>query len=95
MQAIGGKKKYVSANVIHYPNGQCCPTVIEVDQKPYVIQRILEVRPVPKAYQLDASEYYVVEVNGRECILFREEQQWFVIPGLVRRSDGKKQGKNS
>ena len=84
MPADLNEKKYVSVSVIHYPSGQCCPTVMEVDGKAYVIQRIFENKPVPQKHRLDAMEYFAVEVNGKERFLFRNGQRWFIIPGLVR-----------
>ncbi len=84
MATIRDEKKYVAVSVIHVPNGQCLPTVMEVDGRPYVIQRVFENRRMPGKYQSEAMEYFAVEVNGKERFLFRDGQRWFVIPGLVR-----------
>ena len=84
MATIHDEKKYVAVSVIHFPTGQCLPTVMEVDGKPYVIQRIFENKRVPSKYQFDAMEYFAVEVNGKERFLFRNGQRWFIIPGLIR-----------
>lgn len=80
---IKGDKKYVGAHVIHYPGGGCCPTVIEVDGKPYVIQRIFRTGKLRASENLGAEEYFLIEVSGREKVLLREGQRWFVVPGLV------------
>ncbi|MBP1554982.1 MAG: hypothetical protein IK029_05840 [Oscillospiraceae bacterium] len=79
---IKGDKKYVGAHVIHYPGGGCCPTVIEVDGKPYVIQRIFRTGKLRASENLGAEEYFLIEVSGREKVLLREGQRWFVVPGL-------------
>ena len=82
-------RKYVGAHVIHYEDGSCCPTVIEVDGRAYLIQRIFERRDMSPGNSVNASEYFAVEVMGKERFLFRDGQRWFVIPGLVRNSSRK------
>ncbi len=79
---LDGDKKYVGAHVIHYPGGGCCPTVIEVDGKPYVIQRIFRTGKLRASENLGAEEYFLIEVWGKKKVLLREGQRWFVVPGL-------------
>lgn len=80
---IRGEKKYIGAHVIHYPSGGCCPTVIEADGRPYIVQRIFRTGRLRPSENLGAEEYFLVEVNGRERVLLREGQRWFVVPGLT------------
>ena len=88
MELTAENKKYVGVSAMHRANGQCCPMVIDVDGSPYRIQDIREIKLLVPRDWLGAEEMYRIEVEGRERYLFREDQSWFVIPGM-RRTAGK------
>ncbi len=83
-----GLKKYVAVHVMHYSDGKCCPTVIQVDGEAFLIEKITEIRKVDAQKNLGAEERFSVMIRGQERPLFRENQRWFVVPGarIVRSS---------
>ncbi len=87
MPALPGEKRYVTVMAIHYPDGECVPIVIEAGGRAYTVQRVFENKPAPKGLLESATEYFAVEVNGVERFLFREGRKWFMIAGLVRKSE--------
>ena len=83
-------KKYVSVHVTHYNDGNCFPTALQVDGEAYLIEDISDIQKVKAEHNLGAEERFIVKIHGKERLLFREGQRWFVIPGarIVRREAG-------